>query len=61
MPAVVNVMKDDAMLITLIKPQFEAHRSQVCGSPVYPSLIVSMLPVLIAFVKIIILGKAMGM
>ncbi|XP_054785034.1 uncharacterized protein LOC129291602 [Prosopis cineraria] len=29
MPAVVNVMKEDAALITLVKPQFEAHRSQV--------------------------------
>ncbi|KAL0370941.1 UNVERIFIED_CONTAM: putative rRNA methyltransferase YqxC [Sesamum angustifolium] len=31
MPAVVSVMKDDATLVTLIKPQFEAHRSQVGG------------------------------
>ncbi|KAK6163957.1 hypothetical protein DH2020_000821 [Rehmannia glutinosa] len=31
MPAVVNLMKNDAMLVTLIKPQFEAHRSQVGG------------------------------
>lgn len=29
MPAVVNVMKEDATLITLVKPQFEARRSQV--------------------------------
>lgn len=29
MPAVVNVMADEAMLVTLVKPQFEAHRSQV--------------------------------
>lgn len=29
MPAVVNVMKEDAALVTLVKPQFEAHRSQV--------------------------------
>ncbi|XP_031481040.1 uncharacterized protein LOC116251089 isoform X2 [Nymphaea colorata] len=29
MPAVVNVMKPDSSLITLVKPQFEAHRSQV--------------------------------
>ncbi|KAL6522272.1 hypothetical protein OROHE_016825 [Orobanche hederae] len=28
MPAVVNLMKNDAILVTLIKPQFEAHRSQ---------------------------------
>ncbi|XP_041989418.1 hemolysin A-like isoform X1 [Salvia splendens] len=31
MPAVINLMKNDAMLVTLIKPQFEAHRSQVGG------------------------------
>ncbi|KAI3450142.1 hypothetical protein Pfo_006807 [Paulownia fortunei] len=31
MPAVVSLMKNDAMLVTLIKPQFEAHRSQVGG------------------------------
>ncbi|KAL0389218.1 UNVERIFIED_CONTAM: putative rRNA methyltransferase YqxC [Sesamum calycinum] len=31
LPAVVSVMKDDATLVTLIKPQFEAHRSQVGG------------------------------
>ncbi|XP_031373087.1 uncharacterized protein LOC116188089 isoform X2 [Punica granatum] len=31
MPAVVNVMKEDATLITLVKPQFEARRSQVGG------------------------------
>lgn len=29
MPAVVKVMKDEATLVTLVKPQFEAHRSQV--------------------------------
>ncbi|WCJ37268.1 bacterial hemolysin-related [Euphorbia peplus] len=29
LPAVVNVMKEDATLVTLIKPQFEARRSQV--------------------------------
>lgn len=29
MPAVVNLMKEDAVLVTLIKPQFEARRSQV--------------------------------
>lgn len=34
MPAVVNLMKDDAVLITLIKPQFEARRSQVGGGGV---------------------------
>ncbi|KAL1834953.1 hypothetical protein ACET3Z_004604 [Daucus carota] len=31
MPAVVNLMKEDAVLVTLIKPQFEARRSQVGG------------------------------
>ncbi|KAL3621877.1 hypothetical protein CASFOL_034073 [Castilleja foliolosa] len=31
MPAVINLMKNDAVLVTLIKPQFEAHRSQVGG------------------------------
>ncbi|GER37248.1 unnamed protein product [Striga asiatica] len=31
MPAVVNLMKNDATLVTLIKPQFEALRSQVGG------------------------------
>ncbi|KAI7753822.1 hypothetical protein M8C21_013634 [Ambrosia artemisiifolia] len=31
MPAVVNLMKEEATLITLIKPQFEARRSQVGG------------------------------
>uniref|UniRef100_A0A0D3HK43 RNA-binding S4 domain-containing protein n=1 Tax=Oryza barthii TaxID=65489 RepID=A0A0D3HK43_9ORYZ len=31
MPAVVKVMKTDSTLITLIKPQFEARRSQVGG------------------------------
>ncbi|KAF8402435.1 hypothetical protein HHK36_013391 [Tetracentron sinense] len=31
MPAVVNVMKDEATLVTLVKPQFEARRSQVGG------------------------------
>lgn len=29
MPAVVNVMKEEATLVTLVKPQFEALRSQV--------------------------------
>ncbi|XP_027775407.1 uncharacterized protein LOC107031370 isoform X2 [Solanum pennellii] len=29
MPAVVNLMKEEATLVTLIKPQFEARRSQV--------------------------------
>ncbi|TKY68792.1 16S/23S rRNA (cytidine-2'-O)-methyltransferase TlyA [Spatholobus suberectus] len=29
MPAVVNVMKENATLVTLVKPQFEARRSQV--------------------------------
>ena len=29
MPAVVNVMKEEASLVTLVKPQFEARRSQV--------------------------------
>lgn len=28
MPAVVNVMKEEASLVTLVKPQFEARRSQ---------------------------------
>ncbi|GJN06622.1 hypothetical protein PR202_ga24371 [Eleusine coracana subsp. coracana] len=31
MPAVIKVMKTDSILITLIKPQFEARRSQVGG------------------------------
>ncbi|XP_074566459.1 uncharacterized protein LOC141823087 [Curcuma longa] len=31
MPAVVNVMKPDSTLVTLVKPQFEARRSQVGG------------------------------
>ncbi|XP_057782872.1 uncharacterized protein LOC131000803 isoform X2 [Salvia miltiorrhiza] len=31
MPAVIGLMKNDATLVTLIKPQFEAHRSQVGG------------------------------
>ncbi|XP_019226292.1 PREDICTED: uncharacterized protein LOC109207763 isoform X2 [Nicotiana attenuata] len=31
MPAVVNLMKEEATLVTLIKPQFEARRSQVGG------------------------------
>ncbi|KAJ4958629.1 hypothetical protein NE237_025740 [Protea cynaroides] len=34
MPAVVNVMKNDAALVTLVKPQFEARRSQVGGGGV---------------------------
>lgn len=29
MPAVINLMKEEATLVTLVKPQFEAHRSQV--------------------------------
>ncbi|CAN6906625.1 unnamed protein product [Brassica oleracea] len=29
MPAVMNVMNEDATLVTLVKPQFEARRSQV--------------------------------
>ncbi|KAL4596997.1 uncharacterized protein LOC142619934 [Castanea sativa] len=29
MPAVINVMKEEASLVTLVKPQFEARRSQV--------------------------------
>ncbi|KAG2406116.1 uncharacterized protein HKW66_Vig0053710 [Vigna angularis] len=29
MPAVVNIMKENAALVTLIKPQFEARRFQV--------------------------------
>ncbi|THU46656.1 hypothetical protein C4D60_Mb09t07210 [Musa balbisiana] len=31
MPAVVNVMKTESTLVTLVKPQFEARRSQVGG------------------------------
>ncbi|XP_042466552.1 putative rRNA methyltransferase YqxC isoform X1 [Zingiber officinale] len=31
MPAVINVMKPDSTLVTLVKPQFEARRSQVGG------------------------------
>ncbi|KAL4558494.1 hypothetical protein LXL04_036695 [Taraxacum kok-saghyz] len=31
MPAVVKLMKEEATLVTLIKPQFEARRSQVGG------------------------------
>ncbi|RAL43380.1 hypothetical protein DM860_012521 [Cuscuta australis] len=31
MPSVVNLMKEDATLVTLIKPQFEARRNQVGG------------------------------
>ncbi|GAY56220.1 hypothetical protein CUMW_170180 [Citrus unshiu] len=31
MPAVINLMKEEATLITLVKPQFEARRSQVGG------------------------------
>ncbi|XP_044465336.1 hemolysin A isoform X4 [Mangifera indica] len=31
MPAVVNLMTEEATLVTLVKPQFEAHRSQVGG------------------------------
>lgn len=33
MPAVIKVMKDEATLITLVKPQFEARRSQVRSLP----------------------------
>jgi len=32
MPAVVNAMKEEAGLVTLVKPQFEARRSQVRNS-----------------------------
>ena len=32
MPAVINVMKEEATLVTLVKPQFEARRSQVRNS-----------------------------
>lgn len=31
MPAVVSIMKDDGTIVSLIKPQFEARRSQVGG------------------------------
>uniref|UniRef100_A0A1D1Y9Y7 16S/23S rRNA (Cytidine-2'-O)-methyltransferase TlyA n=1 Tax=Anthurium amnicola TaxID=1678845 RepID=A0A1D1Y9Y7_9ARAE len=31
MPAVISVMKENATLVTLVKPQFEARRSQVGG------------------------------
>lgn len=31
MPTVVKVMKTESTLVTLIKPQFEIHRSQVGG------------------------------
>ncbi|RWW42405.1 hypothetical protein BHE74_00052045, partial [Ensete ventricosum] len=31
MPAVINVMKEESTLVTLVKPQFEARRSQVGG------------------------------
>lgn len=31
MPAVINVMKAESTLVTLVKPQFEARRSQVGG------------------------------
>ncbi|XP_020106472.1 uncharacterized protein LOC109722754 isoform X1 [Ananas comosus] len=34
MPAVVNVMKSESTLITLVKPQFEARKSQVGGGGV---------------------------
>uniref|UniRef100_A0A7N0US81 RNA-binding S4 domain-containing protein n=2 Tax=Kalanchoe fedtschenkoi TaxID=63787 RepID=A0A7N0US81_KALFE len=30
-PAIIKVMKEEAALVTLVKPQFEAHRSQVGG------------------------------
>lgn len=39
MPAAISVMKNDAVLVTLIKPQFEAHRSQVCGSIIFPACV----------------------
>lgn len=29
MPAVIKVMKEESSLVTLVKPQFEARRSQV--------------------------------
>lgn len=29
MPAVVSVMKEESTLVALVKPQFEARRSQV--------------------------------
>ena len=32
MPVVINVMKEKASLVTLVKPQFEARRSQVRNS-----------------------------
>ena len=32
MPTLVNVMKEEASLVTLVKPQFEARRSQVRNS-----------------------------
>lgn len=35
MPAVVNVMKENAALVTLVKPQFEARRSQVRNTNSY--------------------------
>lgn len=31
MPAVIKLMKDDSTLVTLVKPQFEARKSQVGG------------------------------
>ncbi|XP_057855315.2 uncharacterized protein LOC131064983 isoform X6 [Cryptomeria japonica] len=38
MPAVVSVMKQESELITLIKPQFEARRSQVGGGGIVRDL-----------------------
>ncbi|WVZ08342.1 hypothetical protein V8G54_021688, partial [Vigna mungo] len=35
MPAVVNIMKENAALVTLIKPQFEARRFQVRNTNSY--------------------------
>ncbi|KAJ7969360.1 putative Hemolysin A [Quillaja saponaria] len=40
MPAIVNVMKEDATLITLVKPQFEARRSQVGKGGIVKDLVV---------------------
>lgn len=37
MPAVVNLMKEESTLVTLVKPQFEARRSQVKISLFYSS------------------------
>lgn len=43
MPAVVNVMKEDAALVTLVKPQFEARRSQVRNTNFYYILLLFIL------------------